>query len=197
MYRFLFFCLLMLNLLASKAQMINQTIGSKNTAVKSLGNFSSDSTLGIPKRLISPGRYRDTGSICYRINDSTVLVWTGSQWKEVGSNDNSIATGSRTANGDYVQDWLNHWFFLNNLKALDMNSDRPDPNHSNNRKVFRFYSDSTVDGYPLQLMWGLKNTNGDSYDSIRFEITSEKNGSYINHHVDGGSKYTILGFTPG
>jgi hypothetical protein len=100
MSRFLFFCILMLNYLVINAQLIPQTIGSKNTAVKSLGNFGADSTLSMPKRLISDTRPRDTGSIYYRISDSAILKWTGNAWRNiVGArqiNDSMLVVGDDT-----------------------------------------------------------------------------------------------------
>lgn len=100
MYRFLFFCLLMLNYLVINAQYIPQTIGAKNTLVKSLGNFGADSTLSMPKRLISDTRPRDTGSIYYRISDSAILKWTGNAWRNiVGArqlNDSMFVLGNDT-----------------------------------------------------------------------------------------------------
>jgi hypothetical protein len=90
----------MLKYLVINAQLIPQTIGSKGTQVTSLGNFRSDSTLGVPKRLISPGRYRDTGSVYYRISDSAILKWTGNAWRNiVGArqlNDSMLIVGDDT-----------------------------------------------------------------------------------------------------
>lgn len=97
---FLFFCLLMLNYLVINAQLIPQTIGAPNTAVKARGNFGADSTLSMPKRLISPTRDRDTGSVYYRISDSTILKWTGNSWRNIVSsrqlNDSMFIVGSDT-----------------------------------------------------------------------------------------------------
>jgi hypothetical protein len=100
MIKRLFFCLLMLNNLVSNAQLIPQTIGSPNTSVTAKGNFNVDSVLGMPKRLVSPNRQKDTGSIYYRIADSTIRKWTGNAWRDiVGArqlNDSMIKIGDDT-----------------------------------------------------------------------------------------------------
>lgn len=131
-----------------------------------------------------------TKSGATQLNDSTIIVGrdTITIRGTGGGADNSIATGSRTATGDYIQDWLNHWFFLNNIKALEANSYRADDNHPGNKKRFRFFSDSTIDTYPLQLMWGLKNVNEDFTDSLHFELTSTKDLTYLYHYGNGGGK---------
>lgn len=62
-----------------------QLLGSPTTLVKNRGAFMSDSLLYIPKRTKLPS---DTGAIRYAIADSSVYVWTGSQWRSV-----SISSG--------------------------------------------------------------------------------------------------------
>jgi hypothetical protein len=57
-----------------------QLLGSPTTLVKNRGAFMSDSLLYIPKRTKLPS---DTGAIRYAIADSSVYVWTGSQWRNV------------------------------------------------------------------------------------------------------------------
>ena len=125
-----------------------------------------------------------------------ILKWNGSNWAPDEDNEISITTGNRIATGDFVQNWMHHWFFLNNIKALDVNSYRADDNHPGNKKIFRFYSDSTIDANSLQLMWGLKNVDEDFTDSLRFELTSTKNLTYLYHHVDEGGKMIEMDWDP-
>jgi hypothetical protein len=54
-----------------------------------------------------------------KLNDSTVIIGRDTITVSGGGADNGIAAGSRTATGDYIQDWANHWFFLHDLKALE------------------------------------------------------------------------------
>lgn len=100
MKRFLFFCLLMLNYLVSNSQLIPQTLGAPTTSVTVKGNLNADSVLGMPKRRPSPTRSKDTGSVYYRVSDSTILKWTGNAWRNiVGArqlNDSTVIIGNDT-----------------------------------------------------------------------------------------------------
>jgi hypothetical protein len=100
MKRLLFFCLLLLNYLVSNSQLIPQTLGAPGTSVTVKGNLNADSVLGMPKRQPSPTRPRDTGSVYYRISDSTILKWTGNAWRNIFGarqiNDSTVIIGNDT-----------------------------------------------------------------------------------------------------
>lgn len=78
--KYIIIILLVLFGLISSAQTVNQFIGAPNTIVTNRGNFYSDSVFRMPKRLVSPARLVDTGSIYWSISDSTINAWTGSQY---------------------------------------------------------------------------------------------------------------------
>lgn len=70
-----------------------QFLGSPTTTVISRGNFRTDSIFYLPKRSKAP---TDTAALRYQISDSTVYVWTGSQWVKAGGGVGSL-TGSGVA----------------------------------------------------------------------------------------------------
>lgn len=183
-----------------------------------------DSIVVVPLSTSPHTPYRP-GGIRYNVGDSTLQLWTGHQWNSIITGGTGIDTAyayddstlaietpsrvffvkikgqnlsnaSLTATGDYQQDWANHWFFLNNLKALDINSNQADPNLINNNKVFRFYSDSTYNSTALQLAWGLKDVNNSATDSIHFELNSAKGTTYLTHWVANQQKYVELDLNP-
>jgi hypothetical protein len=73
--------------ICSQAQTI-QYIGAPTTTVISRGNFRSDSLFYLPKRLKAP---TDTAAIRYQISDSSVYVWTGSQWLKPATDTTSLS----------------------------------------------------------------------------------------------------------
>lgn len=175
-----------------------------------------DSVLMVPLSTSPHVPYRK-GGIRYNPTDSTLQLWTGYQWRSIVTGGTGIDTAyvvgdsllvietpnedfflnirgqnisntSLTANGDYTQNWNHHWFFLNNIKVLDLNSYRSDDNHPGNKKRFRFFSDSTIDGNVAQWMWGMKNISEDFTDSLHFELTSTKDLTYLYQHTFGGGK---------
>jgi hypothetical protein len=145
----------------------------------------NDSTIryrknGVFRNVIIKGvyDYRRKVDTIFSSNDTTINFTVNGIARTLiirgkGSPDNSIATGSRTATGDYIQDWANHWFFLNNIKALNLNSNATDPNYPGNHKTFSFYSDSTAVNYPLWLRWSLRNT-ANNQDSVGADLTFAK-----------------------
>lgn len=180
-----------------------------------------DSIVVIPLSTSPHTPYR-AGGIRYNPGDSTLQLWTGHQWNSITTTGGSgidtayayddstlfiqtatqsyfipikgqnIANASLTASGDYTQDWANYWFFLNNLKALDLNSSRLDPNYPGNIKTFRFYSDSTAAAYPLQLAWGLKDISNSGIDSVHGEINSNLVGTSLVHWGHGSNRYAEI-----
>ncbi len=220
MVRCLFFCLLMLNYLVSNSQLIPQTIGAPNTAVKARGNFGADSTLSMPKRLISPTRDRDTGSIYYRISDSTILKWTGNAWRDilgarqlndsmfiVGSDTitirgtgggTNVRNSSGTADGDYTQNWNHHRFYMDSVPKLRFSSTGYDADFINNRAKFLFehYNGSTA--ARLKLLWSLRNVTNSS-DSLGSGLNSDATETTLDHYGNAGNqiaRLTLAGNTP-
>lgn len=131
----------------------------------------------------------------FMFNDSLFTYRKGGVFRQfiirganVGNNDNSIATGSRTATGNYIQNWNNHQLFINSLGEINLNSSAPDINHPGNTKLFKFYSGNTLNGNPLQWMWGVKNINNDFTDSLHFEFTSTPGVTYLYHYTGDGAK---------
>lgn len=178
-----------------------------------------DSVMLIPLSTSPHVPYR-MGALRYKASDSTLQLWTGHQWNSIATGaigldtayayDDStlyiqtptqnffvvikgqnISNASLTANGDYTQEWLDHWFFLNNLKALSLNSNRTDPVYTGNKKTFRFYSDSTANIDPLQLKWSLRNV-ADNQDSLGGDLTFSKNSLQLNNY-SGNSYATLYG----
>jgi hypothetical protein len=143
-----------------------------------------------------PQAARDSGAIS--VKNGTIYLWRNGRHipYSSGGADNSITTGSRTVNGDYIQNWNHHWFYLNNLRALNINSNRPDPNLPLNNKVFNFWSDSTYNSTALQLAWGLKDQSNSFTDSLHFEINSNKDYTYLTHWVDKQQKYVEMDLSP-
>lgn len=144
--------------------------------------------------------YRRKVDTIYTVNDTTLRFTINGQVRNVilpgsGSN-NTIAKSAQTADGNYIQDWSHKWLYFNNLNSLTFTSDDPDPNHPDNRKLFQLYADSTIDNYPLRIMWGLKNVNNDATDSLHFEMTSLKDSTYLHHFIDGGNKSIKLVLDP-
>ena len=75
----------------SQAQTI-QYIGAPTTTVISRGNFRTDSIFYLPKRSKAP---TDTAAFRYQISDSSLYAWTGSQWRKVGPDPDSLIFSTR------------------------------------------------------------------------------------------------------
>jgi hypothetical protein len=82
MYRFIFSALLLCASFAGKGQTVDGKLYTifNNWYQWSGGKFNTN--LNIPKVTATTGR--DTGGIRYALADSSVYVWTGSQWRQVG-----------------------------------------------------------------------------------------------------------------
>jgi hypothetical protein len=135
----------------------------------------------------------------YKTNDTTIAFTINGSVRTVifpGGTSSNLANADQTATGNRTHNWNDKWLFLNSIKAFDLNTDHQDPNHPGNRFKFQFYSDSTIDNYPLRLMWGLKNINEDFTDSSHFELASTANGTYMYHHLDGGGKLVEFDLSP-
>ena len=75
----------------SQAQTI-QYIGAPTTTVISRGNFRTDSVFYLPKRSKAP---TDTAALRYQISDSSLYAWTGSQWRKVGADADTLVYSTR------------------------------------------------------------------------------------------------------
>jgi hypothetical protein len=152
---------------------------------------------GVFRNMIVKGVYDNRRKVdtMYKVNDTTIGFKINNQTRTIifpGGTSQNIANTALTANGDYQQDWAQHWFFLNNLKALDINSNRADPNRPGNNKVFRFYSDSTASSTALQLAWGLKDISNSSTDSVHMELVSQLTGTSLYHWGHAGARFAEM-----
>ena len=75
----------------SQAQTI-QYIGAPTTTVISRGNFRTDSIFYLPKRTKLP---TDTAALRYQISDSSLYAWSGSQWRKVGADADTLVYSTR------------------------------------------------------------------------------------------------------
>ena len=75
----------------SQAQTV-QYIGAPTTTVISRGNFRTDSIFYLPKRSKAP---TDTAALRYQISDSSLYAWTGSQWRKVGADADTLVYSTR------------------------------------------------------------------------------------------------------
>lgn len=70
-------------------------IGTKEGAARVLGALYVDSLFYFPKRQPRTARLRDTGSTYYKIADSSLYTWTGSQWIKASGSGNGITDGDK------------------------------------------------------------------------------------------------------
>jgi hypothetical protein len=99
-YRFIFSALLLCASFAGKGQTVDGKLYTifNNWYQWSGGKFNTN--LNIPKVTATTGR--DTGGIRYALADSSVYVWTGSQWYKVGGSNLTFSNGL-TKIGDNVK----------------------------------------------------------------------------------------------
>ena len=93
MYRFIFSALLLCASFAGKGQTVDGKLYTifNNWYQWSGGKFNTN--LNIPKVTATNGR--DTGGIRYALADSSVYVWTGSQWRIVGRDIDTTSLSNR------------------------------------------------------------------------------------------------------
>jgi hypothetical protein len=134
-------------------------------------------------------------------SDDTTLTYTvnGSPRTIVipGGTNLNLATANQTATGNRIHNWNDYWLYLYNIKSFDITTDHPDPNHLNNRYRFELFSDSTVDGVPLKMFWGLKNIDDDLTDSVHFELSSTSTATTIYHHTLDSTKVVKIDLNAG
>ena len=93
MYKFIFNILLICFAVIGKAQTIDGKLYTPfNNYYQWIGG-KFNNNLNIPKITAITGR--DTGGIRYSIADSSVFVWTGSQWRGVGSSLDTTSLSNR------------------------------------------------------------------------------------------------------
>jgi len=92
-YRFIFSSLLILLSLIGKGQTVDGKLYTNfyNWYQWSGGKFNTN--LNIPKVTATTGR--DTGAIRYALADSSMYIWTGSQWRAVGSSLDTTSLSNR------------------------------------------------------------------------------------------------------
>jgi len=103
MYRFIFSALLLCASFASKGQTVDGKLYTifNNWYQWSGGKFNTN--LNIPKVTATTGR--DTGAIRYALTDSSMYVWTGSQWRQVGGSTptlQQVTTAGNKTNVDSI-----------------------------------------------------------------------------------------------
>lgn len=162
----------------------------------------NDSTIryrknGVFRQFTLKGVYESRRKVdtIYKSNDTTLTFTVNGTPRTViipGGTNLNLATADQTATGNRNHNWDNKWLYLNNIKAFGIYQDQPDANHTNNRFITQFTTDSTINGYPLRMLWGLKNINDDFTDSLRFELASLKGYTYLYHQAAGGAKYATL-----
>ena len=112
MYRFIFSILLICFAAIGKAQTIDGKLYTPfNNYYQWIGG-KFNSNLNIPKITATTGR--DTGGIRYNLTDSSMYVWTGSQWRQVGGGATPTLQQVTTA-GNSTTDSLNIKTPLNKL----------------------------------------------------------------------------------
>jgi hypothetical protein len=111
-YRFIFSILLVCFAAIGKAQTIDGKLYTPfNNYYQWIGG-KFNSNLNIPKITATTGR--DTGGIRYNLTDSSMYVWTGSQWRQVGGGATPTLQQVTTA-GNSTTDSLNIKTPLNKL----------------------------------------------------------------------------------
>lgn len=147
-------------------------------------------TLLLPRDTF-PQAARDSGAIS--IKNGTIYRWTGNHYVPTGGTDNSIATGSRTATGDYTQNWNRHQLIFDTTKDVRIYSNAPDWNFTNNKHTFLFeHYNSVIGSPPLSLKWSLRNVTNTS-DSVGGGIVSDLYSTTVSHSTGSQSGQLYLG----
>lgn len=145
--------------------------------------------LYLPKDTLSSA---DSGAIAIVNN---ILYQKGCcSWGAIGGGtDHSIATGSRTATGNYIQNWNRHQLIFDTTKDVRIYSNAPDWNFTNNKQTFLFeHYNSVIGPPPLSLKWSLRNVTN-SFDSVGGGIISELYSTTISHYTGSQSGQLYLG----
>jgi hypothetical protein len=127
MCKFIFSALLVLLSFTGKGQTVDGKLYTifNNWYQWSGGKFNTN--LNIPKVTATTGR--DTGGIRYNLTDSSMYIWTGSQWRKVGDGGTTptlqqvTTAGNSTTDTIKIKDYLN-----NNLINLGVYQNSGNPN---------------------------------------------------------------------
>jgi hypothetical protein len=116
-------------------------------------------------------------------------------WSSITSGvpDNSIATGSRTATGDYIQNWNRKQLIFDTTKDVRIYSNAPDWNFTNNKHTFLFeHYNSVIGSPPLTLKWALRNVTN-TFDSVGGGVVSSLYSTILSHYTGSQSGQLYLG----
>jgi lysophospholipase L1-like esterase len=136
----------------------------------------------------------------YKSDDTTLTYTVNGSPRTMtipGGTNVNLATANQTATGNRIHNWDDFWLYLYNIKSFDITTDHADPNHLNNRYRFELFSDSTVDGIPVKMFWGLRNIDDDLTDSVHFELSSTSTATTIYHHALDSTKVVKLDLNAG
>jgi hypothetical protein len=112
MYKFIFSALFILLSFTGKGQTVDGKLYTifNNWYQWSGGKFNTN--LNIPKVTATTGR--DTGGIRYNLADSSMYIWTGSQWRKVGDGGATPTLQQVTTAGNITSDTIKIKDYLNN-----------------------------------------------------------------------------------
>jgi hypothetical protein len=112
-YKFIFSILLVCFAAVGKAQTIDGKLYTPfNNYYQWIGG-KFNSNLNIPKITATTGR--DTGGIRYNLTDSSVYVWTGSQWRQVGGGATPTLQQVTTAGNSTTDSIISPKFYVNGV----------------------------------------------------------------------------------
>lgn len=104
-----------------------------------------------------------------------------------------ISSSSRTATGNYVQNWNRKQLIFDTTKDVRIYSNAPDWNFTNNNHTFLFeHYHSAIGGKPLSLKWALRNVTNSS-DSVGGGVISDLYSTTISHNTGSQSGQLYLG----
>jgi hypothetical protein len=108
--------------------------------------------------------------------------------------DNAIATGNRTATGDYTQNWNRKQLIIDTATDVRISSYAPDWNFTNNPMSFklRHYHSIIGSDNPLTLDWSLRNVTN-AFDSIGGGLISGAYSTTLTHYTGNESGQISLG----
>jgi len=108
--------------------------------------------------------------------DTWVYDAATSEFKPQAAIDNSIATGSRTATGNYTQDWNHKQLTFNNINQWSFNVKETETTFGTRKLRHAFYTTGSAYGQPMSLYSALRNV-ADNADSIIIGFRNYYGGS--------------------
>lgn len=167
----------------------------------------NDSTIryrknGVFRQFTLKGVYESRRKVdtIYKSNDTTLIFTVNGSVRTIiipGGTNVNLATANQGATGNRNHNWNDYWLYINNTKSFEINTDHADPNHLNNRYKARMFTDSTADGDPVKLYWGLRNINDDLQDSVHFELGSTSSSTRIYHSALDSTKVVVIDLNAG